>query len=109
MRLSSLKSLRLVLAQMGLALLLLLSQQHAAVHWLSHAVEATHGKPKGTLNEHCADCGALSALDGAAPVATLAALAVADVSASSVSNRHVDAQPAATWPVFHSRAPPRLL
>ena len=104
----SLRSLRFLLAHSVLALLLLFSQQHAAVHRLLHAVQATHPKAEGALDRHCAECGALSALDAAAPVATLTALALQGAGTSGLATLHADAPRAASWPAFHSRAPPNL-
>ena len=105
---SSLRSLRFLLAHGVLALLLLFAQQHAAVHRLLHAVQATHPKAEGALDRHCAECGALSALDAAAPVATLTALALQGAGANVPAALHADAQRPASWPAFHSRAPPNL-
>ena len=113
----SLKSLRFLLAHGALALLLLFSQQHASVHRLAHAVEATQSTratratpaiADGALDRHCTECGALAALDAAAPVTALAALALQSASASAPARLLATAQAAVTWPAFRSRAPPNL-
>ena len=90
-----------LLAQ-GVLALLLFSQQQAALHWLSHSIEATRGKANGTpLAEHyCDECAALVALGGALPAAAsslLAASTAGDVAAHAFS---ADAAPAITWPAF---------
>lgn len=101
-------SLKNLLARGALALLLLFAQQQAALHWLSHAVEATHAKASSSAPaEHCDECVALSAF-GAAATSAPTPLPVS-------SAQHALAAPpiVATAPVplrlgFRSRAPPIL-
>jgi hypothetical protein len=101
-------SLKTLLGRGLLALALLFGQQHAALHWLSHAVEATHAKA-GTpaADEHCDECLALAGLGAAAPSA-------APSFPASVAQHALQAPPAvAVAPAalrlgFHSRAPPIL-
>ena len=100
--------LKNLLARGLLALALLFAQQHAALHWLSHAVAATHAKPGGgsAAGEHCDECLALSAL-GAAATGTDAPLLPAGVAHHAlVAASPVAISPAALRLAFQSRAPP---
>lgn len=65
---SSRSLLKNLLARSLLALALLFAQQHAALHWLSHAVEATQAKAtNGSASaEHCGECLVLGAHGAAA-------------------------------------------
>ena len=58
--------LRALLARTCLAVMLLFAQQHATLHWLSHAIEATnkagHVPPPG---DHCDQCAGLTAFGAA--------------------------------------------
>ncbi len=100
--------LKTLLGRSLLALALLLGQQHAALHWLSHAVEATHAKA-GTPapSEHCDECLAVAGL-GAAATSTSPELPAAPA-AHVESARAADARAAlAPRLAFRSRAPPTL-
>jgi hypothetical protein len=101
-------SLKTLLGRGLLALALLLGQQHAALHWLSHAVEATQAKAsKAAPLEHCDECLALAGL-GAAATSAAPALPAFDAQ-HALTPQH----PAVSASVqlrlgFHSRAPPVL-
>ena len=99
--------LKKLLARGLLALALLFAQQTAALHWLSHAVEATHAKAaRGTAPaDHCDECLALSALGAAATSSTLA-LPAGFAQHAMVALPAVLPAPAALRLAFHSRAPP---
>lgn len=92
-----------------LALVFLFAQQTAALHWLSHAIEATQAKAgKPAPNDHCDECLTLSAL-GAGATSQSAALP-----APAVQYALLESKPAGTAcaPIrlgFHSRAPPTLV
>jgi hypothetical protein len=94
------------LARGLLALALLFAQQHAAVHWLAHAVGATHQKaPAPTGAEHCDECLTLSALGGAAASAAQTLPLFAAQHALPTLPAAADS-PAALRLAFRSRAPP---
>ena len=101
--------LKNLLARGLLALALLFAQQHAALHWLSHAVAATHAKPSGgsAAGEHCDECLALSALGAAAP-STYAPPPADAAQHALVAATPVATRSAALRLAFHSRAPPIL-
>ena len=103
-------SLKAVLSRSLLALALLFGQQHAALHWLSHAVEATQAKAKAshsTPSEHCDECLALAGL-GAAATPTAVALPLAVAQHALVALPPVAVASVALRLGFHSRAPPVL-
>jgi len=108
MRAPSSSPLKTLLGRGLLALALLFGQQQAALHWLSHAIEATHAKAsQSTPAEHCDECLALAGLGAGAPSATPA------LPASFAQHALVALRPAGPAPVelrlgFHSRAPPIL-
>lgn len=90
-----------------LALLFVLVQQHATLHWLSHAIDAVHqkGAPAG---DACDECASLSAFAAAAPssvpvlplVAAHEDLPPAEALASIAASLRL---------AFRSRAPPAFL
>jgi hypothetical protein len=92
-----------------LAVALLFAQQTAALHWLSHAIEATHAKASsGSVPaDHCDECLALGALGSAAPSSYFPTPLVA-------AQHALVAVPPATLTLallrlaFRSRAPPIL-
>ena len=109
MRAPSSSPLKILLGRGLLALALLFGQQQAALHWLSHAIEATQAKAsqKPAPTEHCDECLALAGLGAGAPSATPA------LPASFAQHALVALRPAGPAPVelrlgFHSRAPPIL-
>lgn len=63
-------SRRLAIAGWALALLLALAQQHAVLHWLTHAVAAAspHAKHANT-NVACDECAGLAVFGSGAPAA----------------------------------------
>jgi hypothetical protein len=96
-----------VLVRIALALAFLFAQQTASLHWLSHAIDATHAKAgSGTpAPDHCDECLTLGALGAGATsrgaeLPAPAAQHALPASASSV------ASPAALRLAFRSRAPP---
>jgi hypothetical protein len=98
--------LNTLLARALLALALLFAQQHAAVHWLAHAIDATHQKaPAPTGAEHCDECLTLGALGAAAPGAAQALLPLPAQHALPAPPAAADS-PAALRLAFRSRAPP---
>jgi hypothetical protein len=101
-------SLKTLLGRGLLALALLFGQQHAALHWLSHAVEATHAKAGSPASdEHCDECLALAGL-GAAAAGTAPALPASFAQHALYSLPAVASAPIAPRLAFHSRAPPIL-
>lgn len=99
-----------LLAQGLLALVFLFAQQHAALHWLSHAIAATRAKAAGGsgVPDHCSECLALGALGGAAP-ASASALPAGVAHHALVALPPVANSTAALRFAFHSRAPPTLI
>ena len=101
-------SLKALLAQGVLALLLLFAQQQAAVHWLVHAADAKHAQSNGTLTaDHCDECLALGALAAAAPASTLS-LPASSAHHARAARPALRESPALLQLAFHSRAPPIL-
>ena len=100
--------LKTLLARGLLALALLFAQQTAALHWLSHAIEATRAKASQSApSEHCDECVALAGLGAAA---TPSSAALPSDSAQHVLIALPDAEARAP-PLrlgFRSRAPPTL-
>jgi hypothetical protein len=90
-----------------LALAILLVQQHAALHWLAHAIAATHAKASSgsTQPDHCDECLALSAFGAAAPSAHTP-LTAGTAQHALVAPTPVAALAAALQLAFRSRAPP---
>ena len=97
-------------ARAVLALTLLFAQQTAALHWLSHAIEATSAKADSspTPAHHCDECLTLSAL-GAAAAGGDNALPLAAAQHALLSTPLAMPSPAAPWLAFRSRAPPTLI
>lgn len=98
-----------------LALVFMLAQHTASLHWLSHSIEAAeaayaaHGKAQASQADHCDECLLLSAL-GAAAANTH------DIAAADNGARHallavlpIVASPAVPRLAFRSRAPPILI
>jgi hypothetical protein len=92
-----------------LALVLVFAQQQAALHWLSHAIEATHGKAaSGPLaNDHCDECLALNGL-AAGATSTPHAFPLEAAHHVLVAASGVAVAPAQLRLAFRSRAPPIL-
>ena len=108
---SSAPLLKNLLARGLLALALLFAQQHAALHWLSHAIAATHAKASGgsAVPDHCDECLALSAF-GAAATGTDTPLLPASIAHHAlVALPPVAISPAPLRLAFQSRAPPTLI
>ena len=97
------------LARGLLALTFLFAQQTAALHWLSHSVEATQAKTgkKAPLPDHCDECLALSAL-GAAATSESTPLPLAGGDYALLPTRESAVAPASLRLAFRSRAPPIL-
>ena len=107
---SSKHLLKNLLARGLLALALLFAQQTAALHWLSHAVDATHAKAShgsATPADHCDECLALSALGAAAASAGIT-LPARLAQHARVALPPLAPSPAALRLGFHARAPPTL-
>lgn len=98
-------TLRRLASVVGLALLLVLMQQFAAMHHLAHAIEQLHGLPHAAACDTCVAVVALDspAVDSPGVIAVSPAL-VAVRAMAPVSSAIVAARPAA----YRSRAPPRL-
>lgn len=91
-----------------LALAFLFAQQTAALHWLSHAVEATQAKASnGAAPHHCDECLTVAALGAAAAAAGFTFPASAARLAPAITTP-VAAAPAAPRPGVRARAPPIL-
>ena len=103
-------SLKTLLGRGLLALALLFAQQQAALHWLSHAVEATQAKAssKTAPAEHCDECLALADIGAAATGSGIPALPASFARHALVALPSVAVAPAALRLAFHSRAPPIL-
>ena len=97
-------------ARVLLALAFLLAQQTAALHWLSHAIEATQAKAgkAGAPADHCDECLALGAL-GAAATSSATPLPPALAQHAQRSALPDTPAPAALRLAFRSRAPPVLI
>jgi hypothetical protein len=102
-------SLKVLLGRGLLALALLFSQQQAALHWLSHAVEATQAKAGKTAPaaDHCDECLAFAGI-GSAPPSAAGALPLATAQHALIAPRQRAVSPALLRLAFHSRAPPIL-
>ena len=98
----------------ALLALALLGVQHAAtLHWLSHAIDATHAKPDaapaGAASEHCDACLAFSAFGSAAVASAKFTIGLLGASDSRVAPSDASARPATLRLAFRSRAPPTLI
>jgi hypothetical protein len=101
-------SLKTLLGRGVLALALLFAQQHAALHWLSHAIEATHAKAgKPSPDEHCDDCLAMAGFAAAATGST-PTLPASSAQHTLTAPPLVAAARVAMRLAFRSRAPPNL-
>jgi hypothetical protein len=101
-------SLNTLLGRSLLALALLFGQQHAALHWLSHAVEATQAKAGTPATDlHCDDCLAVAGL-GAAATASAPMLPASFARHALTSPLPTADAPSALRLAFRSRAPPIL-
>ena len=102
-------SLKRLLGRGLLALALLFAQQQAALHWLSHAIDATHAKASNSAPaEHCDDCLTLGVL-AAGAASTSPVLPVSFAQHALTTTPPAMASPAALRLAFRSRAPPILL
>jgi hypothetical protein len=102
------KSLNILLGRGLLALVLLFGQQHAALHWLSHAVEATQAKASAPATDlQCDDCLAVAGL-GAAATASGPLLPEPFAQHALASPLPTADASAALRLAFRSRAPPIL-
>ena len=97
-------------ARVLLALTFLFAQQTASLHWLSHAIEATHAKAgAGSVpQEPCDECQALGALDATAPVAGIT-LPIVSARHALAASPVATPSPTALRLAFRSRAPPILV
>ena len=93
-----------------LALAFLFAQQTASLHWLSHAIDATHAKvgKVAPLADHCDECLTLSAL-GAGATSHSAELPAPAVQHALLAGAEPVAPSAALRLAFNSRAPPILV
>jgi hypothetical protein len=100
-------SFRHLAARGLLALAFLFAQQTAALHWLSHAVEATQSQAgkNAPPGHHCDECLSLGAL-GAAAASGGASLPLATALHALPGHASVGAAPAPLRLAFRSRAPP---
>ena len=100
--------LKKLLARCALALLLVFAQQQASLHWLSHAIDATHAKAgSAALADHCDDCLAFAGLAAGATSAQ-AAPPVAPARHAAIRVPAVAIAPCPLRLGFDSRAPPIL-
>ncbi|MES3012182.1 MAG: hypothetical protein V4750_00425 [Pseudomonadota bacterium] len=92
-----------------LALAFLFAQQTASLHWLSHAIDATHAKSGAgsAPAEHCDECLTLSALDAAA-ASHAGSLPIAAAQHPLRAPTGAAPSPTALRLAFRSRAPPIL-
>lgn len=105
---SSAPLLKNILARGLLALAFLFAQQTATLHWLSHAIDATHAKAgKGAPTpDHCDECLTLSALGAGLASSGSAELPAPAAQHALLASATPVASPAALQLAFHSRAPP---
>ncbi len=103
-------SLKQFAARGLLALAFLFAQQSAALHWLSHAIEATQAKAgkAGAPLDHCDECLALGAL-GAAATSSATPLPPGIAQHARQAPLPDTPAPAALRLAFRSRAPPVLI
>ena len=108
MRAPSSSPLKTLLGRGLLALALLFGQQQAALHWLSHAIEATQARASQSAPaDHCDECLALAGLGAGAPSAT-PVLPASFAQHALVAVRLASHAPVELWLGFQSRAPPIL-
>ncbi|HEY4065669.1 MAG TPA: hypothetical protein VGM74_02130 [Burkholderiaceae bacterium] len=101
-------SLKVLLGRGLLALALLLGQQQATLHWLSHAIEATQDKASQTpASDHCDECVALAGM-GAAATSSAPIIPPSTARHALVAASAVAAATLAPRRGFQSRAPPIL-
>lgn len=102
--------LKNILARSLLALAFLFAQQTATLHWLSHAIDATHAKAgkAAPAPDHCDECLTLSAL-GAGATSSSGELPAATAQHALLASPTPVASPAALRLAFRSRAPPTLV
>lgn len=95
--------------RIALALAFLFAQQTASLHWLSHAIDATHAKAGKSVPapDHCDECLTLSAL-GAGATSHSAGLPAPTAQHALLASTAAVASPAALQLAFRSRAPPVL-
>lgn len=98
---------RTLLARCALALLFVLAQQQATLHWLSHAVAAVSQKAHDTHHDVCDECGALTAF-GAMAVGAPLPLAMPSAEVGAVATTPALPLQRAPQLGFRSRAPPPL-
>lgn len=101
------KHLHRLSVALWLSLALLVGQQAAALHALSHATDqVTHKQDSKPLSSSCDQCSAFSQLSGAvtASVPSVALIAGA-VAILHVARSH---GPTVSWLAFRSRAPPAV-
>jgi hypothetical protein len=106
---SSRSPLKNLVARGLLALAFLFAQQTAALHWLSHAIEATHAKAGAgsAPADHCDECLTLGAL-GAAATGSTDTPPIAAGQHALLALPDAVPSPAALRLAFQSRAPPIL-
>ncbi len=99
--------IRRLLARGLLALMLLVAQQTASLHWLSHAIDATRAKAtQGSAPAaHCDECAVIGALGAAATAPPFAFPAASGGDGWLAGSRHA-AAPTPLRLAFRSRAPP---
>jgi len=106
---STRSSLKRLLSRGLLALALLFAQQQAALHWLSHAIDATHAKASHSApSEHCDECLTLGAL-GAGATSSSPTLPISFAQHALTTTTAAVDSPAALRLAFRSRAPPILM
>ena len=107
-RLHAARRIKALLARLALALLLLGGQQHAELHWLSHALEATRsGAPDAPAHDdHCETCAALTAFAAALPTAVAAPPARDELTYAVVAPAQQDLLRALACASYEPRAPP---
>jgi hypothetical protein len=110
-RSSPLLSLRTLLARGALALVLVLAQQHATLHWLSHAIDtmaqkAAQKPAPSTSSDACDECAGLDSLHAFAAPAPFVPLLLQASHAHAATATLVSAR-CGLQLAFRSRAPPR--
>ena len=92
-----------------LALAVLWAQNLAALHWLSHAIEATQDKAgNGPANHACDECSALGSLGTGAVPAPVPTVPVPALRHALCAGPVRFEPPAPIRLAFRSRAPPRM-
>lgn len=107
---SSTPLLKNIFARVFLALAFVFAQQSASVHWLSHAIDATHAKAgKGApALDNCDECLTLSAL-GVGATSSGTELPAPVAQHTLFTSAPPVALAAALRLAFRSRAPPALV